>query len=177
MQWMVSYSGERVPVRDGFNIWPDGWSEAEERRMLAAWRAEEPAPLVGPVSVQARANYKRAFEAWATGGMLNERERLLLDAWTNRGNINRALAWIAPFTWRDLGFETACQVHGNSHSLECGCQVHLVFDHHKRAETEKDVRPFRAPLVCEAHRHLNSVEAIYEAACHHDRERQKKAAA
>lgn len=171
MQWMASYSGERVPVRDGFNIWPEGWSAEEEAAMIYAWRAVEPAHPGVDASDDAHKQYSRQFEAWVTGGILNDRERLLLDAWTNRNNINRALAWIAPHTFRDLGFETACQVHGNSHSLACGCKVHLVFDHHRRAElTDEDKLPFRAVEVCDLHRRCNSVEAIYWTACRDDQE-------
>lgn len=171
MQWMVAYSGERVPVRDGFNIWPEGWSEAEEAAMLRAWRAAEPAPVPAVLSESQRKAYIAEYEVWKRGGELNARERLLLDAWTNRGNINSALAWIAPHTFRDLGFETACQVHGNSHSIACGCKVHIVFDHHRRAEiTDDDKRPFRAVEVCELHRRCNSVEAIYWTACRDDQE-------
>lgn len=171
MQRFVAYDGSVHPVRDGFNIWPDGWTADEEARMLEVWRASEPAKPGLLANAEARAHYKRAYEAHATGGLLNERERRLLEAWTNRRNIDKALAWIAPHDYADFGFETACQVHGNSHSIPCGCHVHLVFDHHKRDRlTDEDKHPFRAVEVCELHSRCNSVEATYWTACRDDGE-------
>lgn len=158
MQSFVAYDGQAYPVRDGFNIWPDGWSAEEEARMLSAWRAEEPVKPPFPFD-----RYARAFEAWITGGLLNDRERLLLDAWTNRNNINRALAYTRRWRWDwRQAFETVCQIHGNRHERPCGCAFHLVFDHHKRGElTDADIIPIAAERLCPQHSLINSLDGQF----------------
>lgn len=162
MQRFVAYDGSEHPVRDGFNIWPEGWSEAEETAMLAAWRADQPPPFAGREGSKAFTRWVRRMQAWAQGLDLTPRQRLLLDAWTNRNNINKALAWIAPHDYRDFGFETACQIHGNNHQRPCGCSFDLVFDHHKRdGLTDWDMHPFRERWRCETHGRLNSLAARF----------------
>ena len=105
---------------------------------------------------------------WGANAELTEREHVILAAYTNRRNIHSALAWIAPHTFADLGFETACQVHGNLARLTCGCEVHYVFDHHLRtrphAYARFELRPFRAPKVCARHQPINDMDALFDAA-------------
>lgn len=150
MQTFTLDDGRRVPVRDGFLLWPENYRICEEITTL---------------------------DRWGANAELTEREHIILAAYTNRRNIHSALAWIAPHTFTDLGFETACQVHGNRARFTCGCEVHYVFDHHLRTRPHGyarfELRPFRAPTVCKKHRKINDLEALFDAASASGRKKPK----
>jgi hypothetical protein len=125
MQTYITADGVKHPIRDDFLIYPEGWTEPEENRVLERWRA---------------------------GVELPADEREYLTAWNNRNNLETAWKWLDG-DYRDHGFTTLCQVHGQSWSPDvCGCTIHQVFDHHTRSSEEPiEIRPHRLHKVCERH--------------------------
>jgi hypothetical protein len=161
MQWMQIFDRTQVPVRDDFLIWPKRWSAIEEAAAIEAWAGPEPKIEDFPDVVA----YARAYVKWVQkDGKLTKRQRLYISALTNRNNINRALAFIAPLTFSDFEYETACQVHGNYQQRPCGCAFDVVFDHHLARLgnlTDYDLKLVRSRWVCEGHARLNSLEAQF----------------
>lgn len=125
MQTYTTKDGVEHPIRDGFLIYPEAWTQDHEDWVLAQWKA---------------------------GVELHPLDRKFLEAWTNRNNLESAWAWLDG-DYRDHGFETLCQVHGQAWSPDtCGCKVHQVFDHHLRGgDGPIEVRPHRLHTVCDRH--------------------------
>lgn len=165
MQTFVAYDGKSYPVRDGFLIFPDGWSRFEEDRVLEKWRGQFAAAEVlraaRPVALTVEEFLRLmnvATEAWT------ERQREVLTAWKNRDNIDNALKYLNGADWREFGFETVCQIHGNQHtrSYTCGCSFHVLFDHHLEHPQDEDIKPLRAEHICDKHRQVsNSLEGQF----------------
>ncbi len=131
-QTYTTRDGVEHPIRDDHLIYPPGWTQEAEDAALVAWRA----------NVE-----------------LNPVDRQYLDAWTNRENLERAWAWLDG-DYRDHGFETLCQVHGQAWSPDVcegthkgeGCVVPQVFDHQLRHGGEGlVVHAHRSHVTCARH--------------------------
>lgn len=156
-QNFIAFDGSVHHVRDGFHIFVDGHSRDEEKAAITRWQATAPAD-----------------KPWLRHrDPLSPRQLKYLDAWTNRNNMNSALAYLKGRDYREFGFETLCQVHGNLHTFPCGCKHHVIFDHHKRelGYEDSDIKPLRAEEVCDRHRHHNDLNSLYWAGARDSHER------
>lgn len=148
----IAYNGSVHPVREDHLIFLDDHDHNEEAEAILRWKMT--APLDQP--------WRRQDAA------LTDRQKKYLEAWTNRNNMNSALAYLRGYDYRVLGFETLCQVHGNLHSFPCGCKLHIIIDHHKRhvGYVDADIKPLRAEFVCPEHagKRYNDMDSLYWAA-------------
>lgn len=164
MQSFLADDGKVYPVRDDFLIFPDGWSQAEEDSMLEKHRAQ------GGVAEFLCAPRDHAITRDDLGRLLSimlepwtDRQREMLKAWDNRNNINSAIRYLDGRDYREFGFDTVCQVHGNRHTrtYTCGCSFHVLFDHHLEHVQNEDIKVLRSEHICDGHRHHNDLDAAY----------------
>jgi hypothetical protein len=85
---------------------------------------------------------------------LTKAEYAELDAVTNHSNVRNAIAFLDGRPHTDFGYTGVDQVHGNRITHGCGCELHIVFDHHKRHESEQDHHAHTPRYVCDKHVHL-----------------------
>lgn len=146
----TAYDNSVHLVRADHFIYLDDHDHNEEAEAILKWRTT--APFDKP-------------QLRHVDGM-TDRQKKYLEAWTNRLNMNSALAYMRGRDYREFGFETLCQVHGNLYTAPCGCKVHFLFDHHKRTSlVDEDIKPLRVENACDTHveqRH-NSIEGFYQA--------------
>lgn len=113
-----------------------------------------------------------ALERWKGNHELTRSERLHLDAWTNRNNLNNAIAFLDGKRPEDYFGEDATldQVHGQAwHPDVCddthlglGCVVHQIWDHHLRDKPDEIVHhPHRQSRMCARHGHLVGAHAAH----------------
>ena len=107
-------------------------------------------------------------ERWRLLNLSNERhltddETAELAAVTNHFNVRNALRVLGTDAHLIHGFDGVDQLHGNLWRAPCGCEVHLVFDHHKSALLEPtEVKPHAVRFACQSHRHLaDDVHALH----------------
>lgn len=138
--------GFKHPISDEFLLYPPGWTEAAENEVRGRWRS---------------------------GEELSADERVYLDAWTNRENLERAWKWLGvdkghPSYTDHFGDEgTLDQVHGQAWSPDtCGCTVHHVFDHNRRHEPGNEIKPHRTHVLCD--RHATLPHLAVDATAHHE---------
>ena len=95
----------------------------------------------------------RLSEANAPFGLSAE-DRAALDAATHNVNLHataKMLRGRKPEEMFGPG-ATLCQCHGNAHHMECGCVLHVFFDHHRRHEEgERELHPDHPVKCCKDH--------------------------
>lgn len=87
---------------------------------------------------------------------LTGREREQLKGADAVININRALHLMRGRDYKEIfgADATVCQIHHNRVTLDCGCHVNFVFDHHKRHDADKELHPHWCTEVCGDHEHM-----------------------
>ena len=93
-------------------------------------------------------------EKMGPSGTLTATEHDRLQAITQVINVHHGVRFLQDRSHEDFGFTGVDQIHGNRHTLACGCVLHTVFDHHKRHEEDKEIHPHHPRSSCDAHAHL-----------------------
>lgn len=95
---------------------------------------------------------------------LTDPERARLEAVTHHYNVRNALRFLGGRPHAHFGFDGADQVHGNRITHPCGCELHVVFDHHRaRGGQAYDVHPHAPRRVCARHSHLaHDLHALHD---------------
>ncbi len=168
-------NGTTYPVTAAVNAYPDGWTlETEEEALFKAKVGEA---LTEPEEALIKAWLHRiyaanhhagkeaeAVEAWRANQRLNHEQRSYLTAWTNRQNIANAVRVLGADAHKLHGFEGVDQLHGNTHAHPCGCEIHVVFDHHQRhALKPEHIRPHRIERQCRGHAQHKDVQGLHAA--------------
>lgn len=103
---------------------------------------------------QAEAHEKRlALLAISNGRKLTDAELATLKACDTAFNLHNAAKYLGDRKPEDIfgAGATLCQVHGMSHTLDCGCVLSHIFDHHRRHEPDLVTHAHPAHNVCDAH--------------------------
>lgn len=98
----------------------------------------------------------RLSEQWRRLGDLLRRgltsgEGDRLQAVTRAINVHHGARVLQDRPLADLGFEGVDQVHGNAIHYPCGCKLHVLFDHHRRADPEVERHPHYPLESCAKH--------------------------
>lgn len=112
-----------------------------EHEVTQAWWDECVAPFDGIQHGTAEEHemLRRRLLDLSNARRLFDNEKLLLEACTKFGNVNRAWKWLDGRHYSEFGFAHLDQVHGNRQSWACGCETQHAFDHYVARDTPEDV--------------------------------------
>lgn len=136
--------------------------QGKDYPVTAAWAAEN---NVNGYDVMDRKELERCRQKLlelSNERRLDDVEQRNLASITHQINARNGIDWLGDRSLAELGFQGVDQVHGQSSTLECGCVLHHIYDHHKRHDADLVVHPHHGHKLCadhhKRHRHLNLID-------------------
>lgn len=134
----IHHAGTPYPVTDAFHA-----------------KNTEPWPHLATMTREQLDVDRNRLLALSNDRALTRAERAELAAVTNHYNVRNALHVLGTDAHQIHGFEGVDQLHGNRWIPPCGCELQIVFDHHKAVAGEPhEVHAHKPRFVCEKHAHL-----------------------
>jgi len=95
-------------------------------------------------------------EPMAVNGTLTALEDARLRNLDRVINVHHGVNFLRGRSHADYGFDGVDQVHGNQHTMACGCILHSVHDHNLRGTPDAVLQPHLPRRSCAEHAHLAS---------------------